>query len=153
MQKDWLIIFEVKVTFRAHMIKIWWFLLYFNCWSFCNQTWFDSTSSKASATWSVRKLDCCVQGQGHSEGLNVSECLLGWYIQNRWTFCYQLGMVMHHHGQDCPVKRWFSFFKGKLTVRAHIIRYDCFYHIYGTAVLYSTRFNWMVHYHKLECLV
>ena len=33
MQKDWFAIFKVKVTARAHMIKIWLFLLYFlNCW-------------------------------------------------------------------------------------------------------------------------
>ena len=35
MQKDWFAIFKVKVTARAHMIKIWQFLLYLlNCWSF-----------------------------------------------------------------------------------------------------------------------
>ena len=46
MHKDWFVIFKVKVTARAHMIKIWEFLLYFlNCWSFCYQTWFDSTLS------------------------------------------------------------------------------------------------------------
>ena len=46
MQKDWFAIFKVKVTARAHMIKIWRFPLYLlNCWSFCYQTWFDSTLS------------------------------------------------------------------------------------------------------------
>ena len=47
----------------------------------------------------------------------------------------KLGMVMHHHG---PVSRkigllpssWFAVFKFKVTVRAHIIRYDCCYSIY-----------------------
>ena len=44
MQKDWFAILKVTVTARAHMIKIWKFLLYLlNCWSFCDQTWFDST--------------------------------------------------------------------------------------------------------------
>ena len=39
-------IFKVKVTARTHTIKIWQFLQYLlNCWSFCNQTWFDSTLS------------------------------------------------------------------------------------------------------------
>ena len=46
MQKDWFAISKVTVTARAHMIKIWQFLLYLlNCWSFCYQTWFDSTLS------------------------------------------------------------------------------------------------------------
>ena len=41
MQKNWFPIFKVKVTERAHVIKIWQFLLYLlNCWSFCNQTCF-----------------------------------------------------------------------------------------------------------------
>ena len=46
MQKDWFAFFKVKVTARAHTIKVWPFLLYLlNCWSFCYQTWFDSTLS------------------------------------------------------------------------------------------------------------
>ena len=46
MGKNWFIIFSVKVTARAYLIKIWLFLLYLlNCWSVCNQTWFDSTAS------------------------------------------------------------------------------------------------------------
>ena len=39
-------IFNVKVIARAHMIKIWLFLLYIlNCWFLGNQTWSDDTSS------------------------------------------------------------------------------------------------------------
>ena len=46
MQKDWFAIFKVKVTASAHVTKIWQLLLYLlNCWSFCYQTWFDSTLS------------------------------------------------------------------------------------------------------------
>ena len=48
MRKNWFTIFNVKVTVRANKIKIWLFLLYLlNCWSICNQTWFDSTASQA----------------------------------------------------------------------------------------------------------
>ena len=44
LQKDWFLIFKVKVTARAHMIKIWQVLLYLlNCWFFWYQTWCDST--------------------------------------------------------------------------------------------------------------
>ena len=36
MQENWFAISKVKVIARAHMIKIWQFLLYLlNCWSFC----------------------------------------------------------------------------------------------------------------------
>ena len=45
-QKNWFIIFKVKITSRAYTIKIWLFLLYLlNCWSICNQTWIASTAS------------------------------------------------------------------------------------------------------------
>ena len=38
--------FNVKVTARAYIIKIWLFPQYLlNCWSICNQIWFDSTAS------------------------------------------------------------------------------------------------------------
>ena len=45
MQKGWFAIFKVKVTARAHMIRIWQFLLCFlNCWTFYNQTWYGEAS-------------------------------------------------------------------------------------------------------------
>ena len=47
---------------------------------------------------------------------------------------------------------WFAVFKFRVTMRAHLIRYDYFYHICWTADLF-TKFNWMVHHHKLECFV
>ena len=51
-QKDWFATFKAKVTARAHMIKIWQFLLYLlNCWSFCYQTWFDGILSKARVAY------------------------------------------------------------------------------------------------------
>ena len=43
MQKNWFTIFNVKVTARAYIIKIWLFLLYLLT---CNQTWFDSKHHK-----------------------------------------------------------------------------------------------------------
>ena len=46
-----------------------------------------------------------------------------------------------------------AVFKFKVTVRAYIIRYDCFHHIYWTADLSAIKCKWMVLYHKLECFV
>ena len=45
----------------------------------------------------VEKWDYCIQGQGHSKGQNVSECLSRWYLLNHGTFFTKLGMVSHHH--------------------------------------------------------
>ena len=45
--KIWVAVFEGKVTVRAYIVWIWMFLLHLlNCFSFCNQTYFDGTSSK-----------------------------------------------------------------------------------------------------------
>ena len=45
-EKQWFTIFKVKVTARAHVIRIWLFLLYYlNCGFLGNQTWSDDTSS------------------------------------------------------------------------------------------------------------
>ena len=46
MQKSWFTIFNVKVTTRDYVIKIFQFLLYLlNCWFVCTKMWFDSTAS------------------------------------------------------------------------------------------------------------
>ena len=47
---------------------------------------------------------------------------------------------------------WFAVFN-RIITRAHIIKYDCFCHIYWTADVFATTFHWMVHHHKLECFV
>ena len=39
-----------------------------SCWSFCNQIWTDGTS--LLGIFGV-KLDCCLQGQGHSDGSKI----------------------------------------------------------------------------------
>ena len=48
----------------------------------------------------VQKSVCCLQGQGHSEGL----CQ---------TFCYQTWCVMHHHELECHAKRFVGYFQGQ----------------------------------------
>ena len=59
MQKNWFTTFNVKVTARVFVTKAWLFVLWFlNRWSISNQIWFDSG----------KKMDYCVQDEGHSEG-------------------------------------------------------------------------------------
>ena len=53
-------------------------------------------------------------------------------------------------GQSAMQKDWFAVLKVRVTVWAHITNYDCFYTICWTADLFATKFNWMVHHHKLE---
>ena len=122
MQKNWFTIFNVKVTVKAYIIKIWLFLLHLlNHWSVCKQTWFDST-----ATWtyvSCGKVDHCVQRQGYSESSKYYRMfvqmqmilLVSWYFEPSqpqrvdaddifWTtehFVTKLGMVMQDHEPVC----------------------------------------------------
>ena len=56
-------------------------------------------------------------------------------------------------GQSVTQEDWFAVFKFMVTVRARLVKYDCFYHICGTADLLATKFNWMVHHQKLEYFV
>ena len=86
----------------------------------------------------------------------------------------KLAIVVQHHGPKCHARRlvcclqvspdvtasdWLgskhplTVFRFTVTVRAHLIKYDYFYHICWTADLFATKFNWMLHHHKLECFV
>ena len=57
----------------------------------------------------------------------------------------KLGMVMQHHGPKWPKQGdWFAVFKFRVTVRAGLIKYDCFYHICWTADHFANKLNWMV---------
>ena len=67
-------IFKVKVPARAHIIKIWLFLLYYlNFWFLGNQTWCDDTSSEARVSYEKKgitafRVKVTVKGQ------NVDVC-------------------------------------------------------------------------------
>ena len=114
MQKDWFAIFKVTVTARAHMIKIWQFLLYLlDCWSFCYQTWFDSTLSQAWMFYG-EKLDCCVQGQGYDK---ISKCQLMFvqmiFFGSLSLFATRPDVVMHYYEPDCLSKRLVCCLQGQ----------------------------------------
>ena len=92
------------------MIKIWQFALYFlNCWSFCYQAWFNITYHKPECV--MEKLDCCVQGQGHSKmSVNVCSDDIFWIDE---PFTTKLGMAMHHCEPDCLSKRLVCCLQGQ----------------------------------------
>ena len=111
--------------------------------------------------------------------MSVNVCLdnIFWIVV---PFITKLGIVMHDYSQICFQKDWFAWLQAAKPLcnqtwyvdalswatgharrlvccqghsAAHIIKYDCFYQIYWTADLFAARFNWMVHCHKLRCLV
>ena len=65
--------------------------------------------------------------------------------------CYQ---CLIFTDQSDMQEDWFAVFKFKVTVRAHIIRYDCLsVSTISTELLifFATKFNWMVH-HGVFCV-
>ena len=103
----------------------------------------------------VKRFDCCVVVKVKVAGKvkNSSDCSSGWYSSTVEPAVTKLGMVMHHHGPECYARRLVGCLQVKVTLRAHIIQYDCFYDIYWTADLLATKFNWLVHRHKLRHFV
>ena len=122
-EKNMVLIFKVKVTARAYVIRVWLFTLYLlNFWSFRIQTWWYIIISQIvqrkneMAVFTV-KVTAKVQ--------NRSECL------SRWTavhFVTKLGVVMYHHSLECHEKN-----VGLLSSRSRSKQgliwstYDCFY--------------------------
>ena len=121
----------------------------------------DPFATKPGLTAHHHKVDCLVkkigllcsgQGQGHRKGSEfqwmfirtISPQLLNLLWPNLLWWCNIIG-------QSVMQEDWFAVFKVRVTVKADIIRYDCFYHIYWTDDFFLTIFNWIVHHHKLEC--
>ena len=75
MQEDWFAIFKVKVTARAHLIKIWQFLIYpLNCWSSCYQTWIDHTLSQPRVSYEEIGLLCSWSRSQQNFKMSVNVC-------------------------------------------------------------------------------
>ena len=85
---------------------------------------------------------------------NSSECSAGRYLLCCWTFGNQTryGDATSWAKMSCKKIGLLSS-KFRVTVRAHLIKYDCFYRIFWTADPFATRFGLMIHHYKPECLV
>ena len=67
MPKTLLAIFKVKVTARLHMTKVWLYLLYLqNCWFSATKLGLIIHHHKPECL--MKKLNYCIQGQGHNKG-------------------------------------------------------------------------------------
>ena len=137
-RKDWFAVFKVKVTVKAHIIKI--YLL--NCWSFRSFVWWHITISLI-VLWKVRI--SLVWSRSRSQErfkipvnvhLNDIKC---------WTFCNHTwyGDASSWARVSCTRVDRFAVWKFGVTVRVHIVEYNCFFHIYWTADLFEARFRRM----------
>ena len=101
-------------------------LLYLlNCWSVCNQTWFDSTTSWAWVSCGKTGL---LHSRSRSQGrfkmsVNVCPGDIFWITEH---FVTKFGMVMQYHQKKkCHAEIFVvavAIFKVKVTARAHIIK-------------------------------
>ena len=115
--------FSVKVTVMAHMIKIWLFLLYFlNYWFLGSQSWSDDTSSYA-------RVSCEKIGLLHSGSMSqqrVKMLMFARMISSKPPNILFPNLVLWCiiMSRSVMQKDWFAVFKFRVTVRAHLIKYD-----------------------------
>ena len=144
-QKDWFAVFKVKVTVTDNTIKIWLFnilselLIHLQV----NLVWWHIII-RLIVLW--KDWNALLRSRSRSQKrfripVNV-------HLNNIFSAAES---SVTKHGLNYHTKDWFAVFKFRVTVMAHLIRCDCFYHICWTADLFATKFNWMVHHHKLEC--
>ena len=102
-----------------------------------------------SVIWK-KKLDNCIQGQGHSEG-SKSQCSSRWYFLNHPTFCSQTWYCDEPPWARVHANRLVCYFRGQGHSKGS--EYDSFFYICSIADPFATKLGLMVHYHKPECLM
>ena len=74
---------------------------YYYCQIVFWKDWFAVIKVKVT----VKRLVCCHQGQGHSEGSYNQNTTFKYVIWTADPFAAKLGLMAHHHTLDCLVKR------------------------------------------------
>ena len=152
-QKDWFAVFMVKVTIKDHIIKV--SLSYISSevlilWQLSLVRWRIIIKSGLSCE---KKLDYCVQDQGHSEGSRFS-CLSRWYLLNQQAFCFQTWYYDASSWVGVSCKKINLLLSRSRSLRELIwSKFDNFYCIFWTAGPFATKLDLMVHCHKSECFM
>ena len=132
-QKDWFEVLKVKVTVRDIMVKIWLSNISSELLIFLqlNLGWWHIIIS-----WIVLWNDWIALLWSRSRAQEELKIPVNIHVDDDcWTFCNQTLNGDKSMGQSVMQEDWFAVFKFKVTMRAHVIRYDRFYHICGTAYL------------------
>ena len=161
MGKDCFTIFKIKVTARSHMIKIWHFLPYhLNCWSFCHQTWFDSTLSWARLSNGEIGLLCSRSSSQQNKtkkrekkikmSVNVCPNDSLWLAE---PFAINLGMVMHHREPNCLPKRLICCLQGQGHCNFFLMSMNvCPDDIFWLTEPFTSKRGMMLHPYEPDCL-
>ena len=129
-QKDWFAVFKVKVTVKDNIIKIWlsnimsellillqlnlvWWYIIIRC-IFLWKDWIDLLCSRSRSKKRFR-----IPVNVYLDDISsAAESAVA-----------KLGMVMQHMGQNVMQEDWLAVVKFRVTLRAHLIKYSCLYHI------------------------
>ena len=123
LSKKWFAVFKVKVTVKDNKIKKW-LSIFWNA----GHSELGLMAHRHELDCLVKRLDCSVVVQIKVTGKfqNSSECSCGRYLLTCWTFCNQTWYGDVTPWASVMQEDWFAVFKFRVTVRAHIIKYDCF---------------------------
>ena len=96
-------------------------------------------------------LDCCVQGQCHSQGYvsvnvslvetNITSCESQDILWIAEPFVTKPSMVIHHFKPSVMCEKWVAIFKVKVTLTEFVFiqwNHDYFYYIFWTADFLAT---------------
>ena len=95
------------------------------------------------------KLDCYVQGEGHSKILKCQWMFVQMIFSeslNLVWLCIIMSQIV------CP-RNWFAVFKVKVTVKDNIIKIWLFNMLSELLNPFATKLGLMVYYRKVDCLV
>ena len=121
MQKNWFIIFNVKVTATAYIIIIWPFLLYLlTAGLFATKLGLIVEHQKLECP--MEKWDYCVEGQGHSKGSKCLWMFVSMISESQNILLPNLVWLCSIISQSDMQKNWFTVFNVKVTVRVYIIK-------------------------------
>ena len=148
MWKNWFTIFNVKVTVRVYIIKIWLFLLFLlKYWSICNQTWFDSIALWGGVSCGKIGLLCW----------RLSKC-----SNYQWIFVWVISsepqniLYQTWHGDAASWARvpyrnnYLLSSRSRSQLGLISSEYDSFYYIFWTVDFSAAKLSLMIHHHKPE---
>ena len=103
-----------------------------------NLVWWYITMSKVKVTAKIQ---------------NVKEWLTVWYLLNHQTFCYQLGMLMHHYKPEYHTEKLVSYLQGQGHRKGLYDRNMTFYNIFWTTDPFATKRGYLEFCFEPVCLV
>ena len=144
--RNGIVVFKVKVTVKDHIIKSWLFEISSELLILLQ---LDLVWWHIVIRWIVLWKDWIVLLWSRSRSRKRLRIPVNVHLDDIPSAAEpsvtKIGMVMQHHGPKCHARRLVCCLLVRVTVRAQLVRYDCFDHIYWTADLFAMTLWWMEH--------